>query len=254
VLGHELDDLVAPVAGALLDHRSDLVVLAGPNGLGEHPVGDVANQHVLERQLALARQPPLGAGDENFLLLEREERALELAAARARDRGERALEERAPGDGRVLDEPALGRLERVEAGGEDRLDRVRQLGLRHRPLLRDPSRHLLGEQRVAAGALDDGAEHRLAVGQQGRDERVRVLDAERVEQELGRRASTTAPARPAVEQLVAGEADDHERGANPLGEVLDGVEHAVVGPVDVLERDHERTPRRDRLDPAPQRR
>ena len=42
--------------------------------------------------------------------------------------------------------------------------------------------------------------------------------------------------------------------AHPLCQVLDRVEQAVVGPVDVLERDHERVPVGDRLDPRAQRR
>ena len=77
---------------------------------------------------------------------------------------------------------------------------------------------------------------------------------ERLEQQLRGGPAPAAPARPPVEQLVAREADQHQRRPHPLREVLDRVEHAVVGPVDVLERDHQRPPRGDRLDARAKRR
>jgi hypothetical protein len=43
-----------------------------------------------------------------------------------------------------------------------------------------------------------------------------------------------------LEQLVARQAQQQQRPAHPLCQVLDQVEHAVVGPVDVLEGEHER--------------
>ena len=46
---------------------------------------------------------------------------------------------------------------------------------------------------------------------------------------------------PDVEQLGPGEAEDHQRRvAHPLGEVLDQLEQRLLGPVDVLEDEHER--------------
>ena len=52
VLGEDRDHLVGAVAGAVLDEPADLVVLRAADRLGQHPVGDVADQHVLERVLA----------------------------------------------------------------------------------------------------------------------------------------------------------------------------------------------------------
>ena len=170
----------------------------------------------------------------------------------SRQRHQRALPERAPDDRRLLHQASLERVERVESRGEHALHRVRQLrGVA--ALLRDPARHLLRKQGVAAGALHHRGHERAAAGQQGRHERLGVGRAERVEHQLGGRAAPAAPARTPVEQLVAGEADDHERGADPLRQVLDRVEHAVVRPVDVLEGEHQRLLAGPRLDAGAQR-
>ena len=113
-----------------------------------------------------------------------------------------------------------------------------QLGRAARLLLGEAPDHLLGEQRVALGARGDGRDHapRLpsTVSSSSDDQLARLLLAERVEEERGRVAADAAPAGPALEQLVAREADLQHRRAHPLHEVLDQVEHALVGPVDVL--------------------
>ena len=80
VLGEQRHHLVAAVAGALLEEGADLVVLSRAHRLGQHPVGHVADQHVLEGQLALAGQPALGAGGEDVLVLEREQHRRQVAA------------------------------------------------------------------------------------------------------------------------------------------------------------------------------
>ena len=71
VLGQQRHHLVRAVARPLLQEPAHLEVLARPDRLGEHLVGHVADQHVLERQLGLA---PLalagGLGDDDVLLLE----------------------------------------------------------------------------------------------------------------------------------------------------------------------------------------
>ena len=239
VLGEQRADLVDAVAGAVLDERADLEVLPCPHRLGQHAVGHVPDQHVLERQLALARETAFGARRKDVLLLQRGERPPQVAPLGARQRHQRSLPERAPDHSRLLDQPPLERIERVEARGQHALDGVWQLGCLA-ALLGDAPRHLLREQRVAARPLHHRGHERPAARQKRRDERLGVGRAQRVEDQLGRRAPSAAPARTPVEQLVAREADDQERSADPLSQVLDRVEHAVVRPVDVLEREHER--------------
>ena len=62
------------------------------------------------------------------------------------------------------------------------------------------------------------------------------------------RAPRRAPAGPALEQLVAGQADLQHRRSQPAREVVDQVERALVGPVDVLPREHQRPLLRERLE------
>ena len=254
VLGEQRHHLVGAVARAVLEEAADLEVLPGADRLREHPVGHVADQHVLEGHLAVAHERAVERRREDVLLLKRDQRAVEVAALGLRHARERALRERAPDHGRLLHQPPLERLERVEPRRQHRLDGVRQLGRLDRALLGDSPRHLLGEERVPAGALRHGRHDLLALRQQLADQLAAVLVAERAEHQLRGGAPAAAPARPAVEQLVARQAHQHQRRAHPLREVLDRVEHAVVGPVDVLEGDHERPPEGDRLDAAPQRR
>ena len=106
-------------------------------------------------------------------------------------------------------------------------------------LLDDPVDHLLGEQRVAARALGDlraRASPLAGLGAEQRgDQRAGLLAGERLERDRGRVGPPAAPAGAAVEQLVAGQADDQHRAARPARQVLDQVEHPLVGPVDVLD-------------------
>ena len=72
-------------------------------------------------------------------------------------------------DGRVGDQMALERLERVQARGQQPLHGVGQLGRLAASFLGEPLHHLLGEQRVALGALGERVEHlgfRAGVAQQ----------------------------------------------------------------------------------------
>ena len=86
---------------------------------------------------------------------------------------------------RLLHEQALERLERVEPGREHRLDGVRQLRRLDRALLGDPARHLLGEERVPAGALRHRRDHLVALGQERAHERAAVLVAQRARASAG---------------------------------------------------------------------
>ena len=106
-----------------------------------------------------------------------------------------------------------------------------------------PSR-LLDEERIALGLLEQrlalgGRE--LPVGEQGVQELLALGGAERLERERGGSQAAAAPAGPDVEQLGPGEADDQQRHVlDALGQVLDQVEQRLLGPVDVLEDEHER--------------
>ena len=75
---------------------------------------------------------------------------------------------------------------------------------------------------------------------------------ERIEPHRDRAAPIRAPARSAFEQLRAGEGDHEDRVAPaPVEEVLDEVEQAVVGPLEVLEDEGDRARRGDPLEERP---
>ena len=243
VLGEHRDHLVGAVSHAVLEEAADLEVLGAAHRLGEHPVGDVADQHVLEGVLPLAGELAAGGLDDEVLFLKRHERVVQVEAGVARHPGERTLPERPADDRCLLQELPLARFERVQPRREQRLDRAGQLGRLDGPLLGQHPRHLLGEEWVAAGARGDHVGRPLCVraaGQQRGDELARLVGAERVQEDRRRSAASTAPRRPVLKELVAREAEQEERPAHPLREVLDQVEHAVVGPVDVLESQDKR--------------
>ncbi len=80
-----------------------------------------------------------------------------------------------------------------------------------------------------------------------------LVHRERREQDRGRVDLSASPARTTDEQLRAGGAEHEQRNAaRPLDEVVDEVEQRLVGPVQVLEDEDERTLFRERFqEPAP---
>ena len=84
--------------------------------------------------------------------------------------------------------------------------------------------------------------------QQRGDQLARLVRGQRLQRDRGRVAAAAAPAGPALEQLVAGQADQQQRAAHPARQVVDQVEHSLVGPVDVVDREHQRAAPGDRLD------
>ncbi len=150
-------------------------------------------------------------------------------------------------------------IERVEPRGEHRVDRLGQGRLARHALLEDAVDHLLGEERVAARALGDLGDQGVldllgALGQERVDQLARAGRRERLERDRRRVAPAAAPAGPAVEKLVAREADHQDGPAHPAREVLDQVEHPLVRPVDVLDREDDRALAARRLDQRAHRR
>ena len=72
---------------------------------------------------------------------------------------------------------------------------------------------------------------------------------ERLEGEADERPRARPPARPALDQLGPSERDDRQRHARaPVEHVVDEVEQAGVGPVEVLEQEDDRSGRGDPLE------
>ena len=145
-----------------------------------------------------------------------------------------APREEAPDDGRALEDSALLGLEQVEARcdeclgrGGHRVEGAALLGV---------GDQLLGEERIPAGVVDDPCAHLVRyvccerVGQ-----RVHLLLVERAE--LDR--TLGEPGAPFAE-LRSREAERQDRSFSVRAQLLDEVEQRRLGPVDVVEDEHER--------------
>ena len=80
----------------------------------------------------------------------------------------------------------------------------------------------------------------LQVGDDRADELLALGLGERLELDGGRPHAPASPAGTNVEQVGPREAEDEQRRPHPVREVLDEVEHRLLGPVDVLEEEDER--------------
>src|SRR5438874_8115824 len=202
-----------------------------------------------------------------LLALERVQEALDLRGRLdPRRRGDGAQPEDLADHGRLLKHGLFPRRKRVNARGDRPLYRLRQrqVGLREPPravvaheeaALDEHSGVLLGVERVAARVCQQrlrDAYRELRLAEQRADKLARLLVRERRERDRDRVALAAAPAGSPLEQLRAGGAE-HEQGdsARPVDEVVDEVEHALVGPVKVLEDEHQRAPLGESLEEAP---
>ena len=206
---------------------------------------------MLERELGLAGERAALARDDDVLFAQRAQRLGQIATLGFGDRSESALPERPPDHRGVREQAPLERLERVEARRQQGLHRRRQLGRAGALRLGQAAHHLLDEQRVALGARGDGGEHLLAdaldAHQRG-DQLARLALAERLEEDRRGVAAHSPPTGPALEQLFAREADLQHRRARPLQQMLDQIEHPLIGPVDVLPHEHQRPVARQPFD------
>ena len=156
----------------------------------------------------------------------------------------------------MLERPLLARGQQVEPRCDRRLHGVGEVIGRAAAALGDRLGDLLGEERVAAGCLGDApgeravlrrAAERPPAGRRpprvsGRSSIWVTFRAERPKS--GRRSRSSGPAR----------AQHHERHVvEPEDNLLDQVEQAVVGPVRVVDPDHQRPLAREQGDEAPPR-
>ena len=145
---------------ARFEQRREVCVAPGPLGLGERAVGDLTDQLGLEVEF-------VAVDDDEIPFREPLEQPGRILPARERERGaDRAA---AADDRAVLEQRAFGRLECVEPGRDQAVQRGRQVpeafgGCRARALrVLDVRDQLLDEERVAAAAFQQRVDH-LVVG------------------------------------------------------------------------------------------
>jgi hypothetical protein len=144
--------------------------------------------------------------------------------------------------------------QRVQASGDDSLQRLGELERPAGPALGQHAGVLLRVERIAAGP---GQERSLGLGREHRalEERAhepgRVFVAEGRERECDGVGLASAPRGTVHEQLRPSAADEQEGNpGRPVAEMIDEVEQALVRPVQVLEDEDERAPVGESLEEA----
>ena len=148
------------------------------------------------------------------------------------------------------------RYDAIETGCDESLQRGRDFDRRDRgvrdppavalldpPALHEHSQELLDVQRIALGPRDDVAADLLRQvidRQERRDEPPRVVRAQRRERDRRRIRGRASPRGPQLAKVGPCKAQQEERRARPLGQVLDEIEKSRLGPVHVLEDQHQR--------------
>src|SRR5437879_2583576 len=111
-------------------------------------------------------------------------------------------------------------------------------------VLGDHPQHLLEEQRVSLGRLDNATAGSLVdpeLARKARDEFLALECTEPLQQHGGRIQLAPTPGRARVEQLRPRDAEQQDRSvAAPVGDMLDEVEERRFGPVKIIEDEDER--------------
>ncbi len=223
----------------------------------ERRVGDLADQGLDEPVLATFRRARIEVLMEQVRPHEHAQPGVELSGREARYGGKTGPCEGLAENRGVLDEGSLGRVEAVEPCRDEGVERVRDRELAERAGwfesaafdrvqaaigYEHPDR-FDGVERNALGPPDDRSRGRLgqafdeAIEEPAHRRRVEWREVERQEVPAAR-----APVRSTLEELRPGERDDEDRDVPaPLEQVIDEVERAGVGPVEILEHEgHER--------------
>ena len=253
VVRQQRHHLVGAVAGPLLDEAPHLEVPAPASRLREHPVGHIADQHVLEGQLPFTRQPALRLGGQDVLLLERAERRGQRQALLLGHRPRASLPRTscpttaACCTSRRSNGSSASSLAARTACTESGSSAIPSApSSPSRRTISSANRGLPPDRSASSGARS--LPGTALAAQESRDQLARARGAQRLEEQLRGAESSAAPARATFEQLVPRQADHQQRRAHPACQVLDRVQHPVVGPMDVLEGQDERRALRRRLE------
>ena len=262
--GDHLGQFVAAEPGKVVGRRQvQALALAPAEGVARN-----RPHHVLHKAvLAAFRRARVGLDRDELLARQRREHLLDLIAGHSADRRKAVERERLAEHRRLLHEPALVLGKTVEPGGDEGVQRLGDLELRDRagdPIaavagahddaaveqhprrLDRVQRHTLSRRRDACDRVRRQSRHH------SRDELRHGLSAERLERERCERPRRRPPAR-TIAELWPRERD-HEQAviARPLHQVGDEREQRLVGPLHVLEDEHDGQALGHRLEePAP---
>ena len=253
----DLHVVVTAVAARALEPLGIALVQVRPLFLRHGLVGRVADQQVPEPERVLARELRT-VGPDQLLAREREQARSHLRAQPlGHERRHRAGVEHLALHRAAFHHRALLGIEAVQARGEQQLDgrRHREVGqiLGRAPHLPVESQqavvdqhadHLLDEQRVTVGRREDALASRrrqVVLAEQVVEQFDGGIAGQRLEQDRRRVHLAAAPLRAQLEQLGPRDHEQQHRGvAGPVGEVLHQVEQQGLGPVQVVDHQHER--------------
>ena len=138
-----------------LEPRREARVEVGAKLLRHRRIGDVPDEHVVEPEAVVALVER-AVGAEQLLPREGEQRAAQpIGLVRGQKLGDRAAVEQPTFDRGALQHRTLPRLEAIDPGREERLDRRRHRLVRNLGIVGEHGEHLLDEQRIALGGVDD---------------------------------------------------------------------------------------------------
>ena len=226
----EADELVGLVPS--IEVIGQPLVQLGTEPLRRAAIDGVVDQPVAEPEPRLG-EPQEAATDQDVEVRSRRRRGRRVEQLR-----HVAGREVAPDDGGALEHAALAGPEPVETRGEQRPQRRRRL---EQAGLSDVRDELLEEERISLGRCDEPTAGLLVedgIREQMLDERVRLRIGERLEDE----ALCGKDLGPVVAELVPGEAHEQDRrAAGRRRQLLDDVDERRLRPVQVVEREHERS-------------
>jgi hypothetical protein len=128
---------------------------SGPELLRKGSICDVSDEHMVEAKGVVALEER-AVGSKKFLSCEGEEDAAEsLRVLRRQEFRDGAAVEQPPLHRSALKHRALTRLEPVDAGGQERMNRCGQGLVCGLGVVGEHREHLLDEQRIALGCVDD---------------------------------------------------------------------------------------------------
>ena len=250
-----LRDLVRVEAGIRREEARGGQVPPAPVAPGDRLVGDPLHERLQEAELAALGGERIGLEGKQFLAHEAADELLHVLLAEAGERGKTPPRERLAEHRRVLQELPLGLRHRIETGGDQRMERLGHLQRRQVAcddgcavdLLQQPSveqhpHRLDGVQRDAVRGLTQPVPGLLReAGDEAGEEVVHGVVAERLERQGGRASGRPREAGMAVGQLRPRQREHEDRVLSaPVEQVLDECHEPLVGPVDVLEHQHER--------------
>ena len=245
----QLDDLVAAAGERPLDPVRDGAMHARAIAPRQALVRDLADQRVLEDQLALAAHRRRKAAEDEIAVLQAVEQLADRRRHRARrprrPRPARTRGRRPPRSAaRASRRPAAGRCARRAPRARCRAGRS---GCRsHRCACARSPRGRTGCLRPARRSRRARGSPAAARSSSSCDQLGALVGIERLDREPGEAPPPAAPGRPPRRQLGPRRAEEEQRAGGVVGDVLEQLEHRRVGPVDVLDEHDGRRGRRER--------